>query len=146
MPTSSKSETKGPPNIHPITFSFQHHLGIFKKAIRIENPNREIVAVEEVRFCKNELGNQVLGSFQCAKVERTGQVKLISPEYVIDQACLVHDCATGSCCFEDSETTVTVEREAVKKVTYNFVHDTNHHYYLVNKFYLGESLKYFNIA
>jgi hypothetical protein len=41
------------------------------------------VAVEEVRFCKDESGNQVLGSFQCAKVERTGQVNLIAPEHVI---------------------------------------------------------------
>ena len=142
-----KSETKGPPNIHLVTSLFQYHLGIFKKGIKIENPIREIVAIEEVSFCKDKLGNQVLGSFQCAKVERTGQIKLISPEHVIDhQACLIHDCSTGSCCFTESETTVTVEREAVKKVMYNFVHNTNHRYYLVNKFYLGESLKYFNIA
>ena len=76
------------------------------------------MAVEEVKFCKNELGNQVLGSFQCAKVERTGKVKLISPEYVINQACLIHDCSTGRCCFGESETTVTIEKEPVKKVTY----------------------------
>ena len=111
----------------------------------MERPKREIVAIEEVIFCKNELGNQVLGSFQCAKVERTGQVKLISPEHVVNQACLVHDCSTGRCCFRESETTVTIEREPIKKVTYNFAHDTSHHYYLVNKFYLGESLKYFDI-
>jgi hypothetical protein len=77
------------------------------------------VAVEEVRFCKHESGNQVLGSFQCAMVERTGQVNLIAPEHVIDQACLVHDCSTGNCHFTESETTVTVEREAVQKLTYN---------------------------
>jgi hypothetical protein len=138
---------KNPPNINPNTFLFQHHLGIFKKGIKIENPKREIVAFEKVRFCKDESGNQVLGSFQCAKVERTGQVTLIAPEHVINQVCLVHDCSTGNCHFKESETTVTVEREAVQKVTYNFVHNSNHHYYLVNKFYLGdESLKYFNIS
>jgi hypothetical protein len=53
------------------------------------------------------------------KVERTGQVNLIAPEHVIDQACLVHDCSTGNCHFTGSETTVTVEREAVQKVTYS---------------------------
>ena len=73
------------------------------------------MAIEELIFCKNELGSQVLGSFQCAKVERTGQAKLILPEHVVDQACLVHDCFTGRCCFRESETTVTIEREPVKK-------------------------------
>ncbi|CAB3979461.1 Hypothetical predicted protein [Paramuricea clavata] len=72
---------RSPPNINPITFFISaSYLGIFKKDIKIENPKREIVAVEEVGFCKDESGNKVLGSFQFAKVERTGQVNLISPE------------------------------------------------------------------
>ena len=125
---------------------FQHHLGIFKKGIRLKSLSQEMVTIELVEFCKDDHNQQVLGSFQCPKVERTGKIILLPPDHVIDQACLVHDCSTGSCCFKESETTITVEREAVSKVKYAFVHNRNHKYYLVNKFYLGESLKYFDIS
>ena len=66
----------------------------------------------------------------------------IPPNHVIDQACLVHDCATGRCSFKERETTVTVEREKqCYKVKYAFVHSyRNHKYFLVNKFYLVERL------
>ncbi|XP_028413872.1 uncharacterized protein LOC114536720 [Dendronephthya gigantea] len=102
----------------------QHHLGIFKKGIKIKNPDQEVVAVEEVRFAKDELENQIFGAFQCPKVELTGQVKLLSPQCVIEQVCLIHDCSAGRCCYKESQTTVTVEREAVSKATYKFVHNT----------------------
>ena len=104
-----------------------------------------MVAVEEFTFCKDDSNHQVFGSFQCPRVERTGNVVLTSPHHVIDQVCLVHDCSSGSCCFSQSETTITVERELVKKVQYAFVHENNK-YYLINKFYLGESLKYFRVT
>ena len=105
-----------------------------------------MVAIEQVEFCKDDHDQKVFGSFQCPKVGKTGKTILIPPDHVIDQACLMHDCATGSCSFKESETTVTVEREAVKKVKYAFVHNSNNKCFLVNKFYLGESLKYFDIS
>ena len=64
-------------------FSIQHYLGMFKKVSKLK------ISIEKLwqlkRFCKNELGNQVLGSFQCAKVERTGQAKLILPDFLSRQ-------------------------------------------------------------
>jgi hypothetical protein len=62
----------------------------------------------------------------------------------------MHDCSNGGCTFTESETRTMAEREAVTKVKFTYVHNLNHNLtqinYLVNKFYLGESLKYFNIA
>ncbi|CAB4029920.1 Hypothetical predicted protein, partial [Paramuricea clavata] len=63
-----------------------HHLnGVLKKGIRIESENTEIVAVEEFTFCKDDSNHQVFGSFQCPRIERTGNVVLTSPHHVIDK-------------------------------------------------------------
>ncbi|XP_028393609.1 uncharacterized protein LOC114517955 [Dendronephthya gigantea] len=79
----------------------QHHLGIFKKGLKVEN--RELVAVETINFCKNDANNQVFGSFQCPKVERTGSTTILSSDHIIDQACLIHDCFNGNCSFRETE-------------------------------------------
>jgi hypothetical protein len=69
-------------------------------------------------------------------------VTLIQSDHVIDQICLIHDCSIGDCTVTESEIRTIVDREAVTKVKFTYVHDLNHKNYLVNKFYLGESHKY----
>jgi hypothetical protein len=66
--------------------------------------------------------------------------------YVVDKVCLVHDCENGNCSFGQAENTIRIERETVTKDSFTYVHGTDHNYYLLNKLYLGESMKYFNIA
>ena len=111
----------------------------------MEASDNAILEIEKVQFCTNESNEVILASFQCPRVRKTGEVVLILANHAIDQVCLVHDCASGNCTFKEAETTVMVEREAVTKLAFTYVHDTNCDY-LINKFYLGESLKYFNIA
>lgn len=87
-----------------------------------------------------------MGSFQCPKVRRMGENVVIPSNYVVDQICLVHECSGGKCTFSEAEITTMVEREAVTKVKFSYEHDNSHNCYLINKFYLGDSLKYFDIA
>lgn len=112
----------------------------------MEVSEKRMVQIEKVQFCKDNSQQPILGCFQCPVVKRIGNLTLIQSDHVIDQICLMHDCSNGGCTFTESETRTMVEREAVTKVKFTFVHNLNHKNYLVNKFYLGESLKYFNIA
>lgn len=102
--------------------------------------------IEKVEFCTNEAQEKIMGSFECPKVKRMGVNILIPSNYVVDQICLVHECSGGKCSFREAETTTMVEREAVTKVKFSYEHNNSHNYYLVNKFYLGAPLKYFNVA
>jgi len=126
--------------------SFQSHVGIFRQGLKMETTQHEVVEIERIQFCLDDNEQPILGSFQCPKVRKTGEIALISPDQVVDQLCLVHDCANGKCAFKESETTIMVEREKVTRLKFTYVHDTEHNFYLINKFYLGESLKYFNFA
>ena len=123
----------------------QDHIGIFKKGIKMEAIGESMVEIERVELIKNE-SQQVMGSFQCPKVKRTDQTNVIPPVNVIDQICLVHDCTGGNCSFTEADVTTAIEREDVTKVKYSYVYNLNHAYYLVNKFYLGESLKFFDFV
>ena len=123
-----------------IFISFQSHVGIFRQGLKMETTQQEVVEIERIN------GQPILGSFQCPKVRKTGEIALISPDQVVDQLCLIHDCANGKCAFKESEITIMVEREKVTRVKFTYVHDREHNFYLINKFYLGESLKYFNFA
>ena len=111
----------------------------------MESAGEGMVEIERVELIKNE-SQQVMGSFQCPKVKRTDQTNVIPPVNVIDQICLVHDCTGGNCSFTEADVTTTIEREDVAKVKYSYVHNLNHAYYLVNKFHLGESLKFFDFV
>jgi hypothetical protein len=104
------------------------------------------VEIEKMEFCRNESKEIIMGSFQCPNVKRTNEVTIILSDCVVDHLCLVHDCSGGNCSFAQSETTTRIERELVTKVTFSYIHDPDHSFYLLNKFYLGETLKYFNIA
>ena len=124
----------------------QSHVGIFRQGLKMETTQQEVVEIERIKFCLDDNEQPILGSFQCPKVRKTGEIALISPDQVVDQLCLIHDCANGKCAFKESEITIMVEREKVTRVKFTYVHDREHNFYLINKFYLGESLKYFNFA
>ena len=76
-------------------------------------------------------------------MEKTDETVVIPSTHVVDKVCLVHDCANGNCSFGQSENTIRIEREAVSKERFTYVHNIDYNYYLLNKFYLGESMKYF---
>ena len=111
----------------------------------MESTGESMVEIELVDLMKNE-SQQVVGSFQCPKVKRTDQITIIPAVNVVDQICLAHDCTGGNCAFTEADVTTTIEREDITKVKYSYVHNLIHAYYLVNKFYLGESLKFFNFV
>ena len=108
--------------------------------------SEKMVELQKVEFCKDEQGQPLFGSFQCLQVKKTNKVTMVHSSDVIDQVCLVHDCSHGNCNFGQSEKTITIERENITKRTYTYVHNTACKYYLLNKFYLGESMQYFNIG
>ena len=112
----------------------------------MERNEDSLVEIEKMEFCRNESEEIIMASFQCPKVKRTNEVIVIPSHCVVDQLCLVHDCSGGNCSFAQSETTTRIERELVTKVTFSYIHDPDHPFYLLNKFFLGETLKYFNIA
>lgn len=106
-----------------------------------------MVEVQELKFCTDEIGQQRLfGSFQCPLIEMTDKITIIPSTQVIDKVCLIHDCANAACSFTPSENTTRIEREIVTTIDYSYVHNTDYKYYLLNKFYLGESMKYFDFV
>ena len=111
----------------------------------MEATGESLVEIERVELIKNE-SQQVMGSFQCSKVKRTDQTNVVPPVNVIDQICLVHDCTGGNCSCTEADVTTAIEREDITKVKYSYVYNLIHAYYLVNKFYLGESLKFFDFV
>jgi hypothetical protein len=106
----------------------------------------KVVQVLKARLCMDQHEEQLLGNFQCPKVEKTDEVAIIPSTNVVDKVCLVHDCLNGNCFFGQSENTMRIERENITRERYTYVHNTDYNYYLLNKFYLGDSMKYFNIA
>ena len=120
--------------------------GVLKQGFIIGNASEGVVEVQKITFCKDEDEQPILGSFQCPKVEKTDEHVVIQSIDVADKVSLVHDCKNGGCFFSESENTVRIEREAVAKEIYTYVHNMDYKYFLLNKFYLGESLKYFNVA
>lgn len=124
---------------------FKHQIGIFQQGIQIVDSSEKMVEVQKVELCKDEQGQPLLGSFQCLQVKKTDNITMVHPGDIIDQVCLVHDCTNGNCSFGQSETTAMIERESITKETYTYVHNTDYKHYLLNKFYLGDSMQYFNI-
>ena len=129
-----------------LCFSYQHQIGIFLQGLQIGKQGEYLVEIQKANSCKDEQGETTLGSFQCPIVEKTKENIIIPSLQVIDKVCLVHDCGNGNCSFSQAENTIMVERECITKETFTYVHNTEHNFFLLNKFHLGECLQYFNIA
>lgn len=81
---------------------------------------------KKVEFCKDEQGQPLFGSLQCLPVK----VAMIVPMEIATLG-------------RKRKQPQLKRKTSLKEHTY--VHSTAYKYYLLNKFYLGESMQYFNI-
>ncbi|CAB4010556.1 Hypothetical predicted protein [Paramuricea clavata] len=86
-------------------------------------------------------GDVLHGKFTSPVLQKCEERRLISTKNILEKVSLVHNC-DNRCSFVNTDHPIVEEREIVTSERCVYQHDLSNKYYLLNRFYLGESWKY----
>ena len=86
-------------------------------------------------------GDVLHGKFMSPVLQKSEERRLISTKNILEKVSLVHNC-DNRCSFVNTDNPIVEEREIVTSERCVYQHDLSNKYYLLNRFYLGESWKY----
>ena len=87
-------------------------------------------------------GQILYGKYNSMVLQETEEKKLLVASHILEKICLVHNCDNG-CIFVNEDHPVVEERETVRTERCVFVRDRTNKFYLLNRYYLGESWRHF---